>query len=613
MTRGRVVVDLVAPQSPSYRDRGIARHGLAFAEALVERHPDLVDAVLTHPELPPAAGMERLAASGKLLPSPDWPGAGGVYHVTSAFEPEVPVRSLWPREASSGRSRLVVTVYDLIPDVFPDLYLMDPGLRRRWRAGRELVRAADHVFTLSESARDDVIGMLGVAGRRVSVIGAGCDERFEPAEDRGAARQRVRQAIPGLGERFVVYNGAIDPRKNLDRLVEAFARLEGDLRDRVQLVLVCRATPPQRNHHLVHAAMLGAEGRVLMPGWVPDELLVGLYQSAELVVFPSLYEGYGLPVIEARACGAPVIAADNSSLREIVSEEARFDGRDTDSIRSSMARALTDGRFRERLLAESRQPKPTWAAVADRAAATYKRLLAAEMGPDGRRSIVPGWRRRPLVAWVGPDPELETFATALGELVELDRFQSRVTEPPVPGPASLRVVEPWRGGYDAVVVHLNGPASAAALPLLRYPARVLVVLDDDALAATYQAAAEQGHAEPFSQVLRRMYPGLPADLQTIERPTAADAERAGLAMLRDVLDHADRLFVRSTTAAALARLDAGPTARAQIEVLPGAGSSSGGGPDQQRGAAAAIAAWCAPARGPAGAAQPLPARPAAAP
>ena len=93
------------------------------------------------------------------------------------------------------------------------------------------------------------------------------------------------------------------------------------------------------------------KGRVLIPGFVPDEVLVALFQSTELAVYPSLYEGYGLPVIDSLACGAPTIAGDNSSLREILPREARFEPSDPGAIAAAIVRALTDKPFRERLMA----------------------------------------------------------------------------------------------------------------------------------------------------------------------------------------------------------------------------------------------------------------------
>lgn len=466
MKQGRVVIDLVAPQSPSYRGRGIARHGLGFTEAMMRGHPELIEAVLVHPDLPPAQGMERMAATGKVTERLDVEAEGGLFHLTSAFEPEVPLRSLWPREASRRHMKLAVTVYDLIPDIFPDMYLMDPGLRRRWRACRETARVADHVFAISQSGTEDVVRLLGVPARRVSDIGAGCDERFVPASDRYGALARARSAIDGLGENFVVYNAAIDPRKNLDRLIEAWSTLPEAARNRWQLVLACRAEPLQRNHYLVMAERLGLAGQVLMPGYLPDPVLVAAYQSADLVVFPSLYEGYGLPVIEAMACGAPVIAADNSSLREIVHPDARFDATDSASMASAITRALTDDSYRRWLTASSARPVPTWDRSADKAAEVYQRLLAP---PSARSASLPGWRRHPCLALVLPDAggTWDLYARRLAGRwreaygAEVDLYAS-------PGSSSERAggqvhatvalgrLDRWRGGYDAVVAFQEG-------------------------------------------------------------------------------------------------------------------------------------------------------------
>jgi len=221
--------------------------------------------------------------------------------------------------------RLVVTVYDLIPELFPEIYLTDPGTRARYRARRELVRAADHVVTLSRSAADDVVAHLGVPEERVSVVGAACSEVFSPAPDPAGALREARALVPGLGAHSVVYNGAVEPRKNIEGLLEAFAHLPEQLRHSRQLVLVCRLGAPERHHLEVRAEQLGIAGALLLTGQVADDALVALYRSCELVVFPSLYEGYGLPVVEAMACGAPVVASGTSSLVELVPPEATFD------------------------------------------------------------------------------------------------------------------------------------------------------------------------------------------------------------------------------------------------------------------------------------------------
>jgi glycosyltransferase involved in cell wall biosynthesis len=586
------VIDLVAPQSPSYRERGIARHGLDFTQAVVEGYPDLVDRVLVHPELPPVGGLDRLIASGKVATSLDGQPPGGIFHVTSAFEPEIPVQQLWPRPVSARRMRLVVTLYDLIPDVYPEMYLVDPGLRRRWRACRELVRVADHVLTLSHSGTDDVVRLLGVPRNRVTVIGAGCDDRFHRAESQGAALAEARRVVEGLGDHFVVYNGAIDPRKNLDRLVEAYARLPEVVRAQWQLVVVCRADPLQRNHYLVMAERLGVAGRVLFPGFVPDRTLVDLYQSTDLMVFPSLYEGYGLPVIEAQACGAPVIAADNSSLRELVDPDARFDGLDVEAISRAIHQGLTDDAFRQRLLRRAALPAPQWSEVASSAAAVYQELLDRDVhGPDHRHRIIPGWRTRPMVAVVSPDT---TFGRRLADALhragaDVDRYVGDEdrrrgagpgSTPPAADPVSgerhdigaFRQLDHWRGGYDLVVCCVgDGPSHREAVTLLHGPglgeARTVVLAHDVSLRQAYEAA---GRADllpgGLASTLQEIYPGLPADVGVSGELPEPVAERHGLLLARHAISASSHYVVADETAARRVRLDARPEHAARVEV-----------------------------------------------
>jgi glycosyltransferase involved in cell wall biosynthesis len=441
--RRGVLIDLVAAQSPSYRGRGIARYATDLAKAMVTRYPDLVSAVAIHPELEPPAGTEDL--SDWVTAQPDWESIAAV-HLCSVFEPEVPVRLFWPRQASASRAWLAVTVYDLIPDIFPDWYLEDPGLRRRWRCGREVVRVADAVVVPSEATKRDTVDLLGVPAGRISVIGSGTSSIFRPPESRATALAVAQKGVKGLKPGFIVYNGAFNPRKNIDRLLEAYAALPRQLTRKHQLVIFCEVAPLTRNHYLVMAEHLGVKGRLLLPGFVPEEVMLALFQSAELAVFPSLYEGYGLPVVDSMACGAPTIAGDNSSLREILPAEARFDASDTSAITAALRRALTDEDYRSYLLSLTRHDPPSWDTVADKLAPVYEQLLRRS------RRFRPGWRRHPRLALVGAPRELALACEVRAEVDEV-----------APG-APLRRLDAWRGGYDAIVVWADAhPASSPEL------------------------------------------------------------------------------------------------------------------------------------------------------
>lgn len=462
--------DLVAAQSPSYRGRGIARYSTDFVRAMAEHRPDLLAGVVLHPELPMPEDLGDL--SEWVTTAPDWEDAS-VLHLSSAFEPEVPVRTFWPREAAAHGLLTAVTLYDLIPELFPGWYLEDPGLRRRWRCCREVVRLADRVFTLSESARRDAIGVLGLPPTRVTVVGSAPAAVFRRAGSAKDAFKTALACVEDLEEGFVVYNGAFNPRKNVDGLVRAYASLPRQLVERHQLVIVGDAPPLTRNHYLVMAKELGIDGRLLIPGFVPEEVLVSLYQCAALSVYPSLYEGLGLPLIESMACGAPTIGGDNSSLVEILPRDARFEAEDPGAIAEAMTRGLTDEAFRGRLAALAARQPPTWGEVADRGAVVFDEMLA--QAP--RRP--PRWRKRAQLAVVGLPQDV---VRALGHLASCDSFAAPEGEEagdrePGYGQASdrnagdrepgsgepgsgegalpwraLGELDPWRGGYDGVVL-----------------------------------------------------------------------------------------------------------------------------------------------------------------
>ena len=615
-----VTVDLRGAQSPGYRERGIGRYAVDLTRALVARHPDLIQRIRVDPDLPPARGLGDLSTSGLLSTdavSRDGTDRGGTYHIMAPFDLDSRMADLWPRAASAQAMSLVVTVYDLIPEVMPDVYLADPGVRRRYRARRELVRGADAVVTLSASAASDVVDRLGLPPSRVHVVGAACGDAFGPPASRPAGAAAARAAIDGLGPRWIAYNGANEPRKNMDRLVEAYARLPVAVRDRWQLVVVCALEPLARNHYEVRARQLGIDGRLLLTGFLPDRQLAMLYQGADLVVFPSLYEGYGLPVAEAMACGAPVVASAGSAVAELVAPDATFDPRDTGDIREALARALADDGYRRGLIAWSARPQPTWTDVADRVAGVHEHLLnrprANRPGvdrPGVERSRVnrPGvghsapalggapWRRRPRVALVTPWPPQRTgvadysarLVAALDGRAEVDLFvdgdtpgAAGLSDRTVPAvglamtPPALPRVTGVRGGYDAVIVALgNSEFHAGALRLLRTGGlrsgglRPIVIAHDVRLTGLYWHSAARGAVpEGFAAALGAMYPGL-GDIVEDGRVPPDVADRYGVVMAREAIGCSGRFLVTSEHAAAMARLDAAPGDAGRVGVFP---------------------------------------------
>ncbi|MGH9003473.1 MAG: glycosyltransferase family 4 protein, partial [Acidimicrobiia bacterium] len=327
---GPVLFDLQATQSIDQRHRGIPRYVLELALALDEVAPDHIGAYLVNPDLALPEAAERLVATGKLRASDevDWEAAG-LLHIASPLEMNLRPHQQLPPAARRADVPRVMTFYDLIPHLMPEYYLEDPGLRRRYRARLPMVRTAAAVHTLSEATRRDVIEHLGLEPGRVFTVGSGTGTQFVPPGSRPDAARAAAAAVAGLRPPYVFYIGSYEQRKNLEPLLQAWSLLPGGLRDRWQLALCCPLRPLELRHLQYRAGQMGLRaGEICYTGFVPDDVLVLLHQGTDLFVFPSLYEGYGLPVAEALACGAPVLAANSSSLPEIVGPEALFDATD---------------------------------------------------------------------------------------------------------------------------------------------------------------------------------------------------------------------------------------------------------------------------------------------
>jgi glycosyltransferase involved in cell wall biosynthesis len=368
--------------------------------ALAQRHGDVIAAYVLNPDLPPPGEIEPLVATGRVQYAPDvvWE-PGGIWHAVSPIELGVPLERQWPSAVVAAGMRVAVTVHDLIPERLPAGYLADPGLRRRFRTRLEFIRHADLIFAISECTASDTVELLNVDPARVVRVGSAPAAFFQPAANRSAAGASARALVPGLRDQFVLYTAGMDDRKNLEGLLAGWARVPRDVRARWQLAVACRADDLEINHYRIRARHFGVESTVLFTGYVTDDALLALNQSADLVVFPSLYEGFGLPVVEALACGTPVVAGDNSSLPELLDPVALFDATEPDAIAGAVTRGLTDEVFRAALLTQCARPVPSWDDVADRMAAGYAALAARPARP-------PRTRRR--VAFVSPMPPQRT-------------------------------------------------------------------------------------------------------------------------------------------------------------------------------------------------------------
>jgi glycosyltransferase involved in cell wall biosynthesis len=264
---------------------------------------------------------------------------------------------------------LVVTLHDVAHHEVPESFSAAERAFRRVAYDAPARRAA-LVITDSEHARGEIAARLGIAAERIVAIHHGIDhERFSPALD---GRDDERLAPLGLPERFVVYPANLWAHKNHERLLEGLAASGC-----VDLALVLTGQRGARWRGLQElAARLGVAGRVRHLGYLPAATMPALYRRAAGLVFPSLFEGFGAPPLEAMACGCPVAASGAGTVAEITGDAAlRFDARDPAAIGAALLRLAGDADLRARLHAAgpARAAGFTWAQTARRHAAAYDR------------------------------------------------------------------------------------------------------------------------------------------------------------------------------------------------------------------------------------------------
>ncbi len=269
------------------------------------------------------------------------------------------------------RAKTLLTVHDLSFIRHPQGAV---DSLRRWLnkvVPRSLARA-DHILADSHSTKADLIDIFHIPAQDITVVGAGVEDRFRPITDPNVL-QTVRRRYR-LPERFILGLGTLEPRKNFTGLIEAFSH-----------------SPARETHHLVIGGGKGwlfddiftaankspVAERIHFTGFVADADLPALYSLADVFAYPSHYEGFGIPVIEAMACGTPVVCADNSCLPEVAGQSAlQIPATDTSALADAIARLTTNFSLRENAIQEgfNQAQKFIWPAAAQRLLDVYHRI-----------------------------------------------------------------------------------------------------------------------------------------------------------------------------------------------------------------------------------------------
>lgn len=403
----RIVIDIQGAQTKS-RFRGIGRYVLAFAQAVC-RNKGNHEIILALNGLFPETIQPIRDAFAGLLPKENirvWHAVGpvmgkdngndqrreiaeltresfleslqpDVVHICSLFEGFVD-DAISSIALLSSNVPVSVAYYDLIPLLNAEKYLApNPIYARYYQRKIDYLKRASLFLAISEYSRQECIRELPATADKVVNVSTAIDPMFQPSASEAPYSAELCQKFE-LECPFVLYTGGADERKNLPRLIEAFAQLPLDLRNEHQLVFAGNMPESEISQLRVLASKFGLPAhKVRFTGYISDQELLGLYNLAKLFVFPSWHEGFGLPALEAMACGTPAIGSNLTSIPEVIGlEEALFDPLEVTSITNKMTIALQDGAFRERLQTHGLQQakKFSWDATAVKAIEAWEML-----------------------------------------------------------------------------------------------------------------------------------------------------------------------------------------------------------------------------------------------
>lgn len=497
----RIVIDLQGAQSKGSRNRGIGRYSMSLAQAIIcnrgkheiiialcDLFPDTIEPVRASLDgILPQENIRIWTVPGPINavdPSNQW-RRNVAELIREAFlaslKPDIVlVSSLFEGFDDDVATSIgvfsqsiptAVILYDLIPLIYSQTYLQNPLLEKWYLKKIDHLRRADLWMAISESSRLEGIDYLGLPKNRVVNISTAADDHFQKIcisqEDEKLLRQKY-----GLSRQFLMYAGVFEYRKNMEGLIRAFALLPEDVRRAHQLAIACSARPESRRVLENLALQQGlTKDEVVIIDYVPDDDLVALYNLCKLFVFPSWHEGFGLPALEAMRCGAPVIAANTSSLPEVIGrEDALFDPFSDDAIAAKITEVLTNDSFREDLIRHSAEQamKFSWDLCAKRAINSFERFhIERHKDCQHSQQLI----RRPKMAYISPlPPEQSGIADYSAELlpelalhydIEVIVTQPEVSDSWIGACLPIRTVE-WftrrTDRYDRILYHFGNSA-----------------------------------------------------------------------------------------------------------------------------------------------------------
>lgn len=504
----RLLMDLQATQTNGSAQRGVGRFSQALIDNISINRGERDIFCLISDALPFKANLEAVPETRILrLPElPDW-GSDESYHggekdyldalAYSAFGAPIKADIIHLSHVFEGFGERVAlpspalrcsgqiysaTLYDLIPLLFQEPYLQNAEFRKWYFSRVAWLRQADLLLSISDSSRQDAIDLLGIEPWRIVTIHGGVSSHFKPGDNLAEERGRLIRRY-GLRERFVLYAGGDDHRKNINGAIAGFAEIPRDLRKNHQLVIVCSMEEHRRQMYRDFSRSVGLSIEdIQFTGFVTEDDLIGFYRICDVFLFPSLYEGLGLPILEAMACGAPVIGGKNSSIREIIiREDALFDARSPKSIAASIAKVLRDKEFASELRSYGlkRVQYFSWQRTSRLAIEAFDEALERARAA-GVKAALQGWVARKRIAVLTPLPPCRSgiadynarFLPFLAKHLDIDVYVNSyvVSDESVAVPFRIFDIKDFEAAarsYDAILYEIgNSEFHEHMLPLL---------------------------------------------------------------------------------------------------------------------------------------------------
>lgn len=597
----RILIDLQGAQA-THHQRGIGRYSLSLALAMVRQRGMHEIHLLLNAHFAQSIQEIQSAFAGHLpeahihfwraiepfddATSENQPRRAFAEQLRSAtisaIKPDVLlITSLFEGPGNAGLVQLetngpptAVVLYDLIPWIHKSRYLSTPHMLHWYEARLEQLKKADLLLSISQHSRSEAMEYLDWPADRVVNISSACDSTFGPMQVPPEMRQ-IWSNQHGLTRPFLMYTGGLDQRKNIERLIRAFAKLPLLTRQAHQLLVVCAIDEGSKSRLQQEAHQAGLfTDEVVFTGFVSEEHLVGFYNDCKAFVFPSWHEGFGLPALEAMRCGKAVIAANTTSLPEVVGyAQALFDPFNEEDIRDRIEWVLCNDEARHQLEQHAKIQSALfdWDATANRALSALVNQLQA---PPPNKN-----QQKPKLACVSPlPPEQSGISDYTAQLLKvlIDHYdieviveQNSVSDEWVLSHCPTRSVDWFKrhhGQFDRVLYHFgNSHFHAHMLELIEQIPGVVVL--HDFYISGLQSHHHQGHS---SQSWRRMlyashgYSALLADQTPSDRGAVLWQYPCNLTVLQQALG----IIVHSDFSLRLAHQWYGNHSKTDWEVIP---------------------------------------------